>query len=69
MHMSRNNNSNVGIATKPKPKTYKAYDITKQRYVNYTNPYGRTAKRLYKQYTSTGLDAEIITPNEKPEKA
>jgi hypothetical protein len=24
-HMSKNNNSNAVIATKPKPKTYKAY--------------------------------------------
>ena len=63
-HMSKNNNSNVVIATKPKPKTYKAYDIAKQRYVNYTNPYGKTAKRLYKQYISIGLDAEMVTPSD-----
>ena len=45
-HMSKNNNSNVATATKPEPTTYKAYDMAKRRYVNYTNPCGRIAKRL-----------------------
>ena len=48
----------------PKSKRYKGYDLVKERYINYTNPYGRTAKRLYKQYISIGIDAEMVTPND-----
>ena len=46
----------------PKAKRYKGYDLVKERYVTYTNPYGRTAKRLYKQYIGIGHDAEMVMP-------
>jgi hypothetical protein len=52
----------IGVIN-PKAKRYKAYDIVKERYINYTNQYGRTAKRLYKQYIGIGHDAEMVTPN------
>ena len=31
--------------------------------MNYVDPYGRTAKRLYKQYIGIGHDAEMVIPN------
>jgi hypothetical protein len=36
----------------------------KERSIYYTNPYGRTAKRLYKQYIGIGHDAEMVMPND-----
>jgi hypothetical protein len=38
--------------------------MVKERYIYYTNPYGRTAKRLYKQYIGIGHDAEMVMPND-----
>ena len=49
---------------KPKSKRHQAYDMVKERYIYYTNPYGRTAKRLYKQYIGIGHDAEMVMPND-----
>jgi hypothetical protein len=48
----------------PKAKRYKGYDLVKERFIFYTNPYGRTAERLYKQYISIGYDAEMVMPND-----
>ena len=53
----------IGDVINPKAKRFKAYDLIKERYVNYINPYGRTAKRLYKQYIGIGHDAEMVIPN------
>ena len=47
----------------PKAKRYQGYDLVKERFIFYTNPYGRTAERLYKQYISIGYDTEMVMPN------
>jgi hypothetical protein len=48
----------------PKATRYKAYDLIKERYVNYVDQYGRTAKRLYKQYIDIlGYEPEMVMPN------
>ena len=41
-----NLNESIGVINK-KAKRYRAYDVVKGRNVSYTDPYGRTAKRLY----------------------
>ena len=60
------NNTNltesIGVIN-PKAKRYKAYDIIKGRTISYTNPYGRAAKRLYKQYIDIfGYEPEMVVP-------
>ena len=57
-----NLNQSIGAVINPKAKRYKAFDIEKDRFVNYTNQYGRTAKRLYKQYIGIGHDPEMVIP-------
>ena len=36
--------------TKPWKRKYQAYDLDKDRTIYFENPYGKAAKRLYKQY-------------------
>ena len=60
------NNTNltksIGVIN-TKAKRYQAYDIIKERNVSYTNPYGRAAKRLYKQYIDIlGYEPEMVVP-------
>ena len=53
---------NFGVIN-PKTTRYKAYDLIKERYVN-VDQYGRTAKRLYKQYIDIlGYEPEMVMPN------
>ena len=60
------NNTNltesIGVIN-PKAKRYQAYDIIKGRTVSYKDPYGKAAKRLYKQYIDIfGYDPEMVVP-------
>ena len=60
------NNTNltesIGVIN-PKAKRYQAYDIIKGRTVSYKDPYGKAAKRLYKQYIDTfGYEPEMVVP-------
>ena len=58
-----NQGNNVKIV-KPKPKRYKAWDLEKERIISFTNLYGRSAKRLYRQYIDAGFDAGMLMPND-----
>ena len=62
-NMNNTNLTNDFGVINPKVTRFKAYDLVKERYVNYVDQYGRTAKRLYKQYISIGLDPEMVIPN------
>ena len=53
----------IGDVINPKAKKFKAYDLIKERYVSYINPYDRTAKRLYNQYIGIGHGVEMVIPN------
>jgi hypothetical protein len=54
---------NFGVIN-PKAARYKAYDLVKERFVNYVDQYGRTARRLYKQYIDIlGYEPEMVMPN------
>eukprot|EP01050_Picozoa_sp_SAG11_P008201 SAG11_NODE_711_length_7641_cov_103.798064_2_plen_302_part_00 len=58
-----NQGNNVKIV-KPKPKRYKAWDLEKERIISFTYLYGRSAKRLYRQYIDAGFDAGMLMPND-----
>ena len=59
-----NLNESIGVINK-KAKRYRAYDVVKGRNVSYTDPYGRTAKRLYKQYIDIfDYEPEMVMPQD-----
>eukprot|EP01050_Picozoa_sp_SAG11_P029915 SAG11_NODE_8620_length_994_cov_127.629050_1_plen_138_part_10 len=43
-----------------KNKRYTAYDVIKDRDITFYNPYGRVAKRIYRQYIDLGYDPGMI---------
>ena len=58
------NTENNNIANN-KMKRYNIYDTVKARNVSFTNPYGRVAKRLYKQLIDQGTEPNMaVIPND-----
>ena len=63
-NMNNTNLTNDFGVINPKVTRFKAYDLVKERYVNYVDQYGRTAKWLYKQYIDIlGYEPEMVMPN------
>ena len=52
--------------TKPWKRKYQAYDfnLDKDRTIYFENPYGKAAKRLYKQYIDYGFEPEMVVPDD-----
>eukprot|EP01051_Picozoa_sp_SAG22_P004692 SAG22_NODE_259_length_13477_cov_10.020407_2_plen_99_part_00 len=45
-----------------KSKGISIYDVSKNRMIHYSNPYGVNAKKAYKRYLKLGYDASMILP-------
>eukprot|EP01050_Picozoa_sp_SAG11_P017090 SAG11_NODE_2418_length_3381_cov_136.529555_3_plen_451_part_01 len=61
-YISNNMTTNIddGSIVNLKSKRYRAYDVIADRDVTFTNPYGRVAKRIYRQYIELGYDPSMI---------
>eukprot|EP01050_Picozoa_sp_SAG11_P039337 SAG11_NODE_16504_length_545_cov_1.874439_1_plen_83_part_10 len=55
-----NTNIDAGGVLKLPNKKYTAYDVIKDKDVTFKNPYGRVAKRIYRQYIELGYDPSMI---------
>jgi hypothetical protein len=73
--INTNNNININMNSthltkstsviNPKTRKYRAYDLVKERMVSFSDPYGKAAKRLYKQYIDIAkYDPEMVVPSD-----